>query len=509
MKGRAFALVAATTLGGCAVGPDYQRPAPIPQSSGLFVTPTGALTRAGEARDDWWALYDDRNIDRLVREAFAANTDLRQAIARLAQSRAVLAEAHTQALPATLTSGGARYRRGTITGAGAAQGITGSGLGTNPEEGSGSSGSAVSGGSGTSDVAGSSPVAQPVYSAGFDVAYELDLFGRIRRSIEAARADAAAQAAALDYVRVTVAAETTQAYVGACAAAEELAVAKQSLAIARQSLALYRARARYGALAPFDVDRVAALVEQAGAAIPPIENQRRAALFSLALVTGKTPSQIDAAADRCTAPPKLLTPIPVGDGASLIARRPDVREAERTLAAQTARIGVATADLYPRISLGGSVAANGTSLANAISKQGLSFALGPLISWTFPNTAAAHARIAQARAQAAGALAAFDGSVLGALSETERALSTYATEADRNARLRAARDRQQDAYKLIEVRGRFGALSPIDVLDTERTLIQAQSDLAASDAALVDDSVAVFRALGGGWQSSALSSPSR
>ena len=505
MTSRLLTILTALVLTSCTVGPNYRRPAPVPGATGLFVTPTGPLTAPGALRDDWWALYDDPNIDRLVRTAFAANTDLRQAIARLAQARAVLAEARTQALPATLTSGGVRYRRGTITGAGAATGITGSGLGTTPVQ--NNSSAASTGGSGTSDVAGSTPDAQTVYSAGFDVAYELDLFGRVRRSIEAARADAAAQEAATDYVRVTVAAQTTQAYVGACAAAEELAVARRSFSIAQQSLELYRRRAVLGALAPFDVDRVAALAEQAAAAIPPIENQRRAALFALALVTGKTPSEIDAAANRCTAPPKLLSPIPVGDGAVLIARRPDIREAERTLAAQTARVGVATADLYPRISLGGSVAANGTSLANAVSRQGLAFALGPLISWTFPNTAAAKARIRQSRAVAEGALAAFDGAILGALSETERALSTYATEVDRNARLRAALARQQDGFNLLAVRTRFGAESPIDLLETERTLIQAQTDLAASDAAVVDDSVAVFRALGGGWQSNVTHAP--
>lgn len=488
----------ALTLAACAVGPNYRKPLTPPTAIGLFQTPTGSLTQRGEARDNWWTLYDDANLDRLVREAFAANTDLRQAIARLAQARGVLRETRAQSLPATLVSGGARYRRGTITGAGAATGITGSGLGSISE---GSTGTSQSG-SGNSDVAGGSDTnARMIYSGGFDVAYELDLFGRIRRSVEAARADAAAQAAAADYVRVSVAAETTRDYVDACAAAEEIDVAKRSLAVAQQSLELYRRRQRLGALTPFDVDRVAALERQAAAAIPPLENGRRAALFNLALVTGKTPAEIDDAAARCLAPPRLLSPIPVGDGASLIARRPDVREAERTLAAQTARIGVATADLYPRISLGGSVAANGPSVGSAVSRTGLSFALGPLVSWTFPNTLAARARIDQARAVAAGALAAFDGAVLGALSETERALSAYASEADRNVALRAARDRQQEAFNLLAKRAQLGAEEPIDVLDTERTYIQAQADLANSDAALVDDSVAVFRALGGGWQS--------
>lgn len=481
MMSRFLPTIFGLALSACAAGPDYVRPAPpSATTSGAFVSPTSTLTQAAPLPDRWWRLYDDSNIDRLVQQAFAANTDLRQAIARLERARGVLDEVRGDRLPSAQLSAGARYRRGNLNGAGITE-LQGSG---------------VNGGNAKDESTG----ARTVYSGGLDVAYEIDLFGRIRRNVEAARADVAAQAAATDYVRVTVAAETTRAYAGACAAGERLAVARQGLAMADRTLELARRQQRLGVLDGQTLERLGALREQAAAVLPPIENERRAALFSLALLTGKPPQEADAAAGACARPPRLLRAIPIGDGQALLTRRPDVREAERRLAAATARIGIATADLYPRIALGGSVVGAGTSIGQATSRQGVSFALGPLISWTFPNVTAARARIGQAEAQTREALAAFDGAWLGALNETERALTAYATEADRNTSLRRALNRQSRAYRIAGASARLGATAPLDLLDTERVLIQAQNDLAASDALLLDRSVSLFKALGGGWQ---------
>lgn len=467
----ALAPAAAALLAGCAVGPDYVRP-PVPSARAAerdFVSRTGALTTPTPLPDRWWSLYADPDIDRLVEAAFAANTDLRQAIARLERARAVLAEARSQFLPATDISGGLQYGRGGGAGGGGGGGATSSG-------------------------------AQVVGSAGLGVAYEVDLFGRVRRSVEGARADVDAEAAAADFVRVTTAAETTRAYTGACAAGAQLIVARQSLRLVRDQYSLSQRQAELGALAQVELDRQRALVEQTAAVVPPLENTRRAALFNLALLTARAPAELDASADRCARLPALARPIPTGDGRALLARRPDVREAERRLAAATARIGVATADLYPTITLGGSVSAAGTGIGSAFSRQGLSFSLGPLISWVFPNVVAARARIDQAEAGVREALAVFDGAVLSALNEAERALTAYATEADRNGALRRAVVAQTSAFRAIQDSARLGGSSPLDVLDTERTLVAARIALAASDALLVDRQVDVFRALGGGWQ---------
>jgi outer membrane protein TolC len=220
-------------------------------------------------------------------------------------------------------------------------------------------------------------------------------------------------------------------------------------------------------------------------------------LFELAALMGLTPAEAPAAAKACARAPRVLQPLPVGDGQALLARRPDVREAERKLAADTARIGVATADLYPRISLGGS----GNFFRNdqVRGSDSFSFSLGPLISWSFPSIAVGRARIAQAEATAQASLASFDGAVLTALKEVEQALSTYAAETERNARLQEAVGHAEAAYRLADQRYRAGSIALIDLLDAQRDLTTARSALAASNQQLGSLRIDLFKALGGGW----------
>ncbi|RZJ88218.1 MAG: TolC family protein, partial [Brevundimonas sp.] len=227
--------------------------------------------------------------------------------------------------------------------------------------------------------------------------------------------------------------------------------------------------------------------------------RREAAVFRLATLTGQTPQSVSASARACTTPPRLMQPIPVGDGAQLLARRPDVRQAERQLAAAAARVNVATASLYPSISLGGSLGSTASDAGGLGDSQNFRFGFGPLISWTFPNIFAARARIEQAGAGSDLALANFDQTVLEALEETETALSAYANELDRNAALRAARDQAATAARLSRLRFDAGADSFLTVLDAERTLASADATLAASDGLVVSYQVTVFKALAGGW----------
>ena len=223
----------------------------------------------------------------------------------------------------------------------------------------------------------------------------------------------------------------------------------------------------------------------------------RAAQHRLAALTGETPAAMPAVA--CSDTPRLAYPVPVGDGAALLRRRPDIRQAERGLASTTARIGVATADLYPSISLGLSGGSTG-----ALSSFGASntwrWSVGPLISWSIPVTGAAQARIAEARAANDAALARFDGTVLNALRETETALTTYARELDRNAALKAARDQSALAAQQAGTLYRYGRTDFLTTLDAQRSLASAESALTSSDAQLAADQVALFMALGGGWE---------
>jgi outer membrane protein TolC len=228
--------------------------------------------------------------------------------------------------------------------------------------------------------------------------------------------------------------------------------------------------------------------------------ERQAALYRLAMLTGRTPDALPAPATSRDDTPAIAQLIPVGDGGSLLARRPDIRAAERRLAATTARVGVATADLYPRITLGGSIGQSSAGFSDLFGAGPLRWLVGPLISWNFPNQSAARARIAEAKADREGALATFDGTVLRALQETDTALSAYAQSLNRRQALTAARDEAARAARIVQARQREGQVDFLTLLDAERTHADAEAALAQSSYAVASAQVDLFRALGGGWQ---------
>ena len=207
----------------------------------------------------------------------------------------------------------------------------------------------------SSNLTGRRPQTIWIHEAALSVGYELDYLGRVRRSVESARADAEAVAAAQDSVKITVAAETARAYAQICALGEQLEVARHSLEIVSREADITVNRNEAGANSRFDVVRAQGLVAQVRASIPPLEGQRRSALFQLAALLGRTPTMAPTEVNQCVTPPRLTDLIPVGDGATLLKRRPDVRQADRRMASATARIGVATADLYPQITLKASI----------------------------------------------------------------------------------------------------------------------------------------------------------
>jgi len=237
------------------------------------------------------------------------------------------------------------------------------------------------------------------FDAGLDIGYEVDLFGRVSRGVEAARGDVGAAQADANAVRVAIVAETARAYADAANAAERLAVAQHIVELLDGSLKLTEKRVEVGLNSQLDTARIATLRNQRQAEIPAIAAERDNALFRLAMLTGRAPAELPQQAGARDLSLQLSQPIPVGDGTQLLARRPDVRAAERRLAAATARIGVATAELYPRISLGGSLGASAGSLGNLFSNP-IGFLLGPLISWSFSDHARARARVAGAEAGA-------------------------------------------------------------------------------------------------------------
>jgi NodT family efflux transporter outer membrane factor (OMF) lipoprotein len=477
--GLAFALAGGLALqAGCVVGPRYAPPTPPTPASDGFVAARSDLATVDQPPDDWWRLYNTSALDALVQDALTHNKSLLAAAANLAQARAALSLARTGLYPSTSLSAGAQY------------GVSSNSVFANSLEGRTSA-----------------PSPDTFYTLGLDASYEVDLFGRVRRGIQAADADAQAQQAAQDVARISVAGETTRAYLNACAYAQQLGVTRQSLDLVTQTYQTTLQQAQRGAASDFDIARAREQVAQVRAILPTQEGQRRTALFELAVLTGQPPEAISQDADQCQAPPKLTTLLPIGDVAGLFRRRPDVREAERQLAANVARIGVATADLYPTITIAGSGGTGANTLRGLSSLNNLTYGIGPLLSWSFPNTLAAHADIRQARAAASASYANFQGTVLQALEDAESALTAYAGELDRNAALTTARDQSQTAFGLAQVRYRLGSISYLDLLTAQSDLVSASGALATSDQALASDQVTVFKALGGGWEQAPAISP--
>jgi multidrug efflux system outer membrane protein len=457
-------LVGATLLAGCVSGPDYKVPdramVSAPAAQAPFRSGAERAFSQAELPEHWWRLYDDPRLDGYVTEAIAANTDLRAADANLRRATYVLREVQAGRTVQTGISAGAGEQRAGLP----------------------APGTAFS------------------YSLGFDVSYPLDLAGGIRRAIESAGADAEAVRAARDQVRVTVAAAVARSYAAACSANVTLAATRRVLDIQRQSLNVEQRLQRGGRGTAFDVTRARTAVDQSAASLPAIVAERQAELYRLGALLGRAPADYPREVEACQQPPALKALLPIGDGQALLRRRPDIRQSERNLAAATAQIGVATAQLYPQVSLGGSVGTAGPIrlLAN---RDTFSASIGPLVSWSWPNRSIARARIGQAGAAADAAAAQFDGTVIEALRQTETALSAYAREIDRNRALAAARDDADRATAQANRLFRFGRTGFLDVLTAQASLATAEATLAQSKATLIDRQVDVFLALGGGWES--------
>lgn len=461
----AAALLAA--CGSVPVGPNYRQPADAlanqPGTARPFLEVQADESSAPVFSSEplpahWWRLYQDARLDRLVAQALVRNTDLRQAAANLERVQAIEDEVAGGKRPTFVVSGGPSYGK----------------------------------------VAGPSMPNAFHYSAGASLSYQLDLFGQIQRALEAASASSESAQAALDLVRVNVAAGTARAYAEVCSTGLRLQSAHRSVQVQAEALDVTERLQRAGRAGTIDTARARAQLRQLDAAVPPLEAQRQGALYRLATLTGVLPQDFDRDVADCATPPRVAGTLPVGDGAALLRRRPDIRQVERGLAEATARIGVAMADLYPKVSLGLSAASVGAA-AGFGERNTLSWSLGPLISWTIPSTGTAQARIAQAEASTRAAAAKFDGIVLIALRETETALNAYAHELDRRADLQAAREDSAQVAEQARVLYRKGKIGYLEALDAERSLASSEAALAASEAQLADDQVGLFLALGGGW----------
>lgn len=469
MRHAASAALAALVLAGCSVGPQYERPdVEVPERF------TGAAPVAGEAEAPlatagdpmFWRRFGDPLLGSLVEEALGGNHDLRAAVARYDEANALLRGAGFDRYP-TVTAGGQAS-------AGRA---------------SESEAAAVPGGS--RDI--------ETYRASIDATWELDAFGRVRRAIEARRAEVAASAADVAAVQVAIAGEVARGYFALRGLQERLRVARENAANQRDTLALVQARWEAGRGTDFDMARARAQLEATSSRIPALEAEVGFAMHRLAVLVGRPPDALSAVLDEAAPLPVLPGRLDPGTSGDLLRRRPDVAAAERRLHAATARIGVATADLFPRFTLAGlvgSAAGEFGSLFGSGSDTRL-VALG--IDWSFLDAGRVRARMAAADANAREALARYEQAVLLALEDTENALLRYGRARGEDAHLERAAAESAEAARLARVRFDAGAAGLLEVLDAERTRLQAQDAFADSRARSAIGAVGLFEALAGGW----------
>ena len=463
----ALVLIGALGLAACTMGPDYHLPDEAalnaPRAQGSFDAATSQAVASAPVPAGWWRLYDDPRLNALEEQALAANTDLRVAAANLARAQAAFREAdgHREiggdasfAVERTQLSGESYLLPEQLPSAWLGEGAV-------------------------------------------NIGYQLDLFGRLKRAAEAAGAEEEAVAAAQDVARITVAAEVARAYVDTCSAGYELAVAQRQVELQGRANDVTGRLTDAGRGSKIDVTRGEAQLEQVRSALPSLRGRRQVALYRLAALTGKPPADFPKDLENCADLPRIRRPIPVGDGAALLRRRPDIRQAERGLAAATARIGVATAALYPDITLGASVGAIG-NITDLGMPAAQTWSWGPLISWTLPLESE-QARVDEAGAAAKVALARFDGVVLNALRETESSLAVYQRDLERNAILHAARDKAKEASDEADSLYRAGRTPFLTGLLAQQTLTTSEQSLAVSDSQVSLDQVTLFLALGGGW----------
>jgi NodT family efflux transporter outer membrane factor (OMF) lipoprotein len=457
--------VALLALAGCAMPARHVAQKPVidnPATQGAFHEgDAGVVAQDLPAR--WWHLYDDPVLDALEEQALAANTDLRVAQASLLRAHAASDAARGQRDPNFSADFAAERARLSGESYLLSEPIPVSTLGTGQVE----------------------------------MSYQIDLFGRIKHSIEVARADEEATQAVIGAVKVTLAAEVARSYIAVCGANEDLELAEEALALQGRALDVAKRLQAAGRVSTMDVTAAQARYEQVRARIPAERARGRAALYRLAYLMGRVPGEYPREAEACKEMPQLKAPLPVGDGAALLRRRPDVRVAERRLAAATARIGVATSELYPSIGIGLSGGSNGflSDLGQAAANM---WAAGALIHWNIPN-AASRARVRAAGADADGALAHFDGVVLGALRETETALNAYAQDRDRTVAIvaaRAAADKSADEARRLRAGGKSPLLADIG---SQQGAIGARASELSAREGLAQDQVTLFLALGGGW----------
>jgi len=451
---------------GCAkVGPDYLRPdlkAPAawqaPMAQSLTTGPVDQQTLA-----EWWTLLKDPLLSSYIHQAIAGNLDLDQARSRLLQARASRDISSAGLLPAVDASGS----------------VTRSGTSSNSSSGN--------------DITS--------HSLGFDAGWELDLFGGRRRAVEAAQAKMEASEEDLRDVLVSLLAEVALNYIDIRTYQARLQIARDNLAAQQEIFALTEARYQSGLTSELALQQARYLVSSTRAQIPDLQTGLANAANALAVLLGRPPGSLNDQLKENVPLPTLPLSVAVGIPADTLRSRPDIRKAERLLAAQTAQIGVATAELYPTFKLSGSLGLDALSIGKLFNSGSGSYSFGPSFSWPVFDGGAIQGNIQLQTSLQQEALAGYKAAVLSALKEVEGALVAYAQEQQRYQALHDSVEAAEQASVLAEMQYEAGLINFTEVLDTRRSLFSFQDQATQSSAAMTGNLIRLYKALGGGWTS--------
>jgi multidrug efflux system outer membrane protein len=448
-------------LAACAVGPDYKAPetAPVTVQHADPATYTNVTADA-----DWWHAFEDAELDALVKRALAGNLDLRVAVDRVRESRALFDDRRLDQFPRVTSSGGYTRSYEQVPGFGSSRVNVGS-----------------------ADL-------------GFDATWEIDLFGHVQRSVEAADADAGAAEADARDAQVTVAAEVARNYFELRGAQTRRVVAEQNAQTQRETLKLTQTRVEVGRGDPTDIESAKARLAAIESTIPVFTADETRASARLAVLVGERPGALDAELVPLASPQKpLVKPLPIGDATNFLRRRPDVQAAERRLAAETARVGVATADLFPRVTVTGFIGLLSGDVSHLFTHGAGAYSVSPAVSWPALDLGGAHARLRAEEARSDATLANYDQTVLKAIEDLETALDAYRQQQAQIGKLVDQVTASRRAAELARIRYQEGTSDFLVLLDAQRTQLQAEDSLTAAETSANTDIVAIYKALGGSW----------
>jgi NodT family efflux transporter outer membrane factor (OMF) lipoprotein len=485
----------ASLLAGCAVGPNFSPPDPnLPQRWLFGAQKPPHVAPTVEAPDpDWWALFKDRELTALENRVAIANLDVQTATMRLAESRFQRGVTSSALLPSINSNGSYEREKASANGL---LGLFGSQ--TPGTEASGAYGTGAGGAPASLLTVLSSPF--NLWQQGFDASWELDLWGKVRREVEAADAQVELSADQRRDVLITSLAELARDYMQLRGVQEQIRIVRDNLKTANDILGVSRERSEKGVTTNLDVENAAAEADSIHATLPDLERQESEAINALSLLLDEPPGGLAVELDAPRAPPLQPPRLPLGIPSELARRRPDIREAEAQLHSATANIGVAVGEFYPSVTLNGSVGFQALDLNNLWKGSSLQYAMGPGVTMPLFEGGRLISTLDLRDAQQEEAAIAYHETVLKAWHDVVNALVAYRTEQERRLSLRLQVEHASAALGLARSRYNDGVAQFITVLDAQRTQLSAEQQLALSSTNVAIDIVALYKALGGGWE---------